>query len=131
VPKPQLTQSTVNHLITLILDGSSQEAMQHWGELKRDFRTFFASQFSLTPEQKRHLDGIPREEVKNIQKALDEMHAKGGSVQLELPSGGNGGRLNITVPPGKSSGVTTDLSIGVFHCTFDANCDDWNCGWGP
>ena len=39
--------------------------------------------------------------------------------------------VRTAVTPEPTDSATAKLSVGVFHCTYDANCRHWRCGWGP
>jgi hypothetical protein len=34
-------------------------------------------------------------------------------------------------PKAVEQSLEPNLSVGVFHCTFNAHCRNWHCGWGP
>lgn len=102
--------------------------------LKIDWRKFMESELSLSENQKKHLFQIPASDAKALQEAIANVVDHGGKIHMERDSETSPGVL-IVQP--KASGSKTahtfepNLSVGIFHCTFNAHCRNWHCGLGP
>jgi hypothetical protein len=86
------------------------------------------AELALSDSQNEHLSLVPASEAKELQHAMAMVVEHGGTIQIERDSEHSPGTL-VVHPKQKSE--TADFSVGVFHCTFDANCRHWHCGWGP
>jgi hypothetical protein len=78
--------------------------------------------------QKEHLSLVPASDAKELQHAIAMVVDHGGTIKIERDSEHSPGKL-VVYPSAKSE--TANFSVGIFHCTFDANCRHWHCGWGP
>jgi hypothetical protein len=127
IPKPRvknpLTTVNLNEWLNATLKDPAQ-ARKLDGKRWLDV---LMSQFTVTKAQADALDAIPLSYVRGIQRAIAMVIEDGGDVHIERKSEHSPGDLYIT-PGGPQE---ADLSVGVFHCRFDANCRNWKCGWGP
>ena len=130
--KPPLTEENVNQLSEALLTGGGPEEKKN--KLKKDWRAFVRSEFRLSKAQRDDLPNNPQQEAEKIQGALNDAVDHGGELQLKLGSeAGGSGRLAISKD---SSGETSDeaaadaraLKIPLIECTFDDNCENWECG---
>lgn len=103
-------------------------------QLKIDWRKLMQSELALSEEQKQHLFQIPAPDANGLQEAIAKVVDHGGTIHIERDSETSPGLL-IVKP--KASGakavheIEPHLSVGIFHCTFNAHCRNWRCGWGP
>ena len=124
---PALTSVSANQWFTATF-ADPLKAM----ELIRDPRGLLLSAFSLTPKQRDHIFAIPDVKLEKIRDALDIVVRRKGKVSVERDAENKPGRLVMKYSPSSSAGnVSPKLSIGIAHCTFDADCGNWQCGWGP
>jgi len=70
---------------------------------------------------------VPADDAKELQKAMAMVVDRGGTIHINRQSESGPGTLTVQ-PTGLE---TADFSVGIFHCTFDANFRNWHCGWGP
>ena len=95
--------------------------------------------FALDQSQANALKGMPAESSAILQSVAEQMRQKGGKVRVEKTSSGSGRLLvereGIRKARGQAvtSGIQPSLQINIpiAYCTFDADCTNWNCGWGP
>jgi hypothetical protein len=102
--------------------------------LKENWTQYLLAEFDATDEQVRNLAHVPPEHAAELKRAIEMVVDGGGSIRLERHSEPGPGKLIVepTIEQPKTPGqVTPALSVGVFHCTFDAHCRNWHCGWGP
>ena len=97
--------------------------------LREDWRQLLLDEFAVTAEQRASLADIPPDDARELQNAVALVVDQGGTIRLERESERSPGRLIVAPEPADSA--TAELSVGVFHCTYDANCRNWRCGWGP
>jgi len=73
------------------------------------------------------LDVVSRhEETLDVQGELRQLLESGGEIVVD-PGG-----AKIRLAPNRDESADSQrFSIGIFHCTFDANFRNWKCGWGP
>lgn len=98
-------------------------------QLKGDWMKLLQAELAVTDRQKEHLSLVPAADAMELQKAIAMVVDHGGTIHIERDSERSPGVL--VVQPKKPGVETVDFSVGVFHCTFDANCRHWHCGWGP
>ncbi|AUH73377.1 hypothetical protein [Legionella sainthelensi] len=98
-------------------------------KLKGDWISLMKAELPLSEHQKESLALIPEHHAKELKAAIAMVVEKGGTIHLDRKSENSPGTL--VVQPTVTGTHTADLSINVFHCTFDANCRHWHCGWGP
>jgi hypothetical protein len=122
--KPPLTTATANQWITNVLADPVRAR-----QLRADWRQLVLDEFTVTAEQRASLADIPPDDARELQDAVSLVVDQGGTIRLERESERSPGRL--VVAPGPAGPVTAELSVGIFHCTYDANCRNWRCGWGP
>lgn len=114
--------------------------------LKTNWIELVKSELPVSADQKEHLSDIPAADAKALQEAIGLVVDKGGSIHIERVNEKSPGTLivqpaaaaaplsaAVAAGGGVSSGgsVNPAFSVGIFHCTFDANCRNWHCGWGP
>lgn len=95
--------------------------------LRQDWVKALLSDLAATPAERAGLTSLPAGDARALQAAMAKVADRGGTVHLDRPSETGPGKL--TMRPG--GGEHADFSIGIFHCTFDANFQHWHCGWGP
>ena len=122
--KPPLTTATANQWITDVLADPMRAR-----RLGEDWRQLVLDEFAVTAEQRASLADIPPDDARKLQDAVALVVDQGGTIRLERESERSPGRLIVAPEPAGSA--TAELSVGVFHCTYDANCRNWRCGWGP
>ena len=98
-------------------------------ELKHDWMKLADKELALSAPQKEHLSLVPTEDAKGLQAAIGQVVDHGGTIHIERDSEQSPGLL--VVHPKKTDTISPEFSVGIFHCTFDANCRNWHCGWGP
>jgi hypothetical protein len=96
--------------------------------LRQDWMKLLQTELPVSASQKEHLSGVPAEDAKQLQAAIAMVVDHGGAIHIERDSERSPG---ILVVQPNSGPQTADFSFGIFHCTFDANCRNWHCGWGP
>ena len=99
-PKPPLTEENLNQFIAVIRKGLPPDSEALKTQATRDWRALLREQFTLTPIQKKALEGLPRETVDQVQEAIREaIHANmafivraaaadGAAPAMEQSSGG-------------------------------------------
>jgi hypothetical protein len=99
-------------------------------QLKQDWIKLLTTDLAATSQQKENLSLVPANYAKELQGAIAQVVDQGGTIHLDRESEHSPGTLIVepTTPPGEKA---PHLSIGIYHCTFDANCRNWHCGWGP
>jgi len=122
-PKPPLTPENFNRWIEAVISDPSRAQIVK----KKGWMAALPEEFDLTREQARNLSRIPAEYVAELQRAADLVVDRGGTIRVERES--EAGPGSLTVQPNRSRSM--ELSIGVYHCRFDAHCRHWRCGWGP
>jgi hypothetical protein len=98
-------------------------------QLKGDWMKLLQAELAVTDRQKEHLSLVPAGDAKELQSAIALVVDHGGTIHIDRDSEHSPGVL--VVQPKQPGGETLDFSIPIFHCTFDANCRNWHCGWGP
>jgi hypothetical protein len=98
-------------------------------ELKSDWMKLLKTDLPLTDQQKESLSLIPASDARELKAAVTLVVDKGGTIHIERKTERSPGTL--VLQPNSPSDRTAELSVTVFHCTFNAHCRDWNCGWGP
>jgi hypothetical protein len=83
----------------------------------------------LTDQQKKSLSLIPASHAKELKTAVAMVVDKGGTIHVERKTEQSPGTL--IVQPNAPGDKTAERAVTVFHCTFNAHCRDWHCGWGP
>jgi hypothetical protein len=99
------------------------------GHLKRDWIKLLETDLGMTAEQRESLLHLPAKDASELQAAIARVVDHGGTIHVERPSEQSAGKL--VVRPNQPAGANPQFSIGIFHCTFDANFRHWHCGWGP
>jgi hypothetical protein len=107
--------------------------------LGQDWMKLIQEELPLTPQQKGHLAHVPEKDARELQEAIAEVVKRGGTIHFERESEQGPGKLIVqpkpaqskTAQPETASAAEPDFSFHFFHCTFDANCRNWHCGWGP
>jgi len=75
-PKPPLTEENLNQFIAVIRKGLPPDSEALKTQATRDWRALLREQFTLTPLQKKTLEGLPQETVEHVQEAIREaIHA--------------------------------------------------------
>lgn len=99
-PKPPLTEENLNQFIAVIRKGLPPDSEALKTQATRDWRDLLREQFTLTPLQKKALEGLPRETVEQVQEAIREaihanmafivraVAAEGTAPAMEQASGG-------------------------------------------
>lgn len=87
------------------------------------------STFDTTSQQAESLSLVPPDDAKELQKAIAMVVDHSGTIHIERESERSPGKL--VAQPKSTEAREPHLSVGIFHCTFDANCRNWHCGWGP
>jgi hypothetical protein len=122
-----------NHWVKSALTDHSRASL-----LKHDWRKLAMAELPLSEAQHEHLVGIPVADATALQAAIAQVVDFGGTIHIERASETSAGTL-VVKPASKvgSKSVTVEqslepnLSVGIFHCTFNAHCRNWHCGWGP
>jgi hypothetical protein len=96
--------------------------------LREDWMSLVRSELPVSQSQKEHLSGVPAKDAKELQAAIAMVVDHGGTIEIQRDSERSPGTLVVQPNSGPQ---TADFSVGIFHCTFDANCRNWHCGWGP
>jgi len=99
--------------------------------LKDDWRKLLAVELPVTEEQREHLAVVPARDAKELQAAIALTVERGGTIHIERDSETGPGTLIVQPRPGVEDRPAPAISVGIFHCTFDANCRHWHCAWGP
>ena len=99
-------------------------------ELKRDWIELAGKELTLSEPQKEHLSLVPTHDANKLQEAIAQVVEHGGTIHIERDSEHSPGLL-VVHPKQTGATVNPEFSVGIFHCTFDANCRNWHCGWGP
>ena len=103
--------------------------------LRKDWIKLLGEEMPLSDAQREHLAQIPAKDAEDLQAAIASVVDHGGTVHFERESMRSPGKLIVQPKPkGKAKPAGTlepAFSIGIFHCTFDANCRNWHCHWGP
>jgi hypothetical protein len=103
--------------------------------LRKDWIKLLGEEMPLSEAQRDHLSQIPAKDAAELQAAIASVVEHGGTVHFERESMRSPGKL--IVQPKKKDGAKPSekldpaFSLGIFHCTFDANCRNWHCHWGP
>jgi hypothetical protein len=103
--------------------------------LRKDWIKLLGEEMPLSEAQRDHLSQIPAKDAAELQAAIASVVDHGGTVHFERESMRSPGKL--IVQPKKKGGakpaekLDPAFSVGIFHCTFDANCRHWVCHWGP
>jgi hypothetical protein len=102
-------------------------------QLKADWRKLLITELPVSEAQKEHLRSLPEDDAKKLQNAISMVVDHGGTVRVERASETSPGLLIVepaaTAPA--PAAAQAKFSVIIFHCTFDANCRNWHCGWGP
>jgi hypothetical protein len=117
-------------------------ALNHWfssaladptraRHLKDDWRKLLLAELPASDQQREHLSLVPTSDAQELQKAIAMTVDHGGTIHIERDSESSPGTLIVQPKITRESAGTANISIGVFHCTFDAYCKNWHCGWGP
>ena len=122
--KPALTTANLNAWLASVLADPARAK-----KLKDNWRELMVAEFDATKEQMNSLTIGPGKHADELDDALARVVNGGGTIHVERASEHGPGRLIVSPKAGGSE--TADLSIGIYHCTFDANCRNWHCGWGP
>jgi hypothetical protein len=123
IRKPPLNMENFNRWIEAVISDPTRAQMLK----KKTWMALILEEFALTREQARNLSRIPAEYVAELQRAADLVVDRGGTIRVERDS--EAGPGSLTIQPNRSRSM--ELSIGVYHCRFDAHCRRWRCGWGP
>ncbi|MGH7121448.1 MAG: hypothetical protein ACREFP_21065 [Acetobacteraceae bacterium] len=103
--------------------------------LRQDWVKLLLSDLSATPAERDNLASLPAEDARALQAMIAQVADHGGRIYLERSSETEPGALVVQPdrggPSGMRGGAQADFSVGIFHCTFDANFQHWHCGWGP
>lgn len=110
-------------------------------KLRGNWMKLIQSELPLSEAQKEHLSLVPAEHAKELQSAIGMVVQNGGKIHIDREDEHSPGTL--VVEPNHHGTKTAELtrtaelshtaefSLPIFHCTFDANCRHWHCGWGP
>lgn len=102
--------------------------------LRQDWVKLLLSEMEATSAEQRNLASLPAEEARALQAAITQAADHGGTIRLERSGETGPGTLTVRPAgdrPTPAQGKQADFSLGIFHCTFDANFQHWHCGWGP
>ncbi|HEY4271221.1 MAG TPA: hypothetical protein VGM65_04390 [Candidatus Udaeobacter sp.] len=121
----QVTNTTaINQWITSVL---ADPARAH--ELKRNWMKLLKAELPLSNQQSESLALIAENDAKKLRAAVAMVVDNGGTIHIERKTQHSAGTLILQ--PKSLGNKTAELSVTVFHCTFNAHCRDWHCGWGP
>jgi|GEM_PF-4421330 len=98
-------------------------------KLRGNWMKLIQAELPLSNDQKEHLSLVPKEHAKELQSAIAMVVEKGGKIHIDRENEHSPGTL--VVEPKSHGTHTAEFSLPIFHCTFDANCRHWHCGWGP
>jgi hypothetical protein len=103
--------------------------------LRKDWIKLLGEEMPLSEAQRDHLSQIPAKDAAELQAAIASVVDHGATVHFERESQRSPGKL-IVKPKAKDAAKPAEklepaFSIGIFHCTCDANCRNWHCHWGP
>lgn len=98
----------------------------------RDWRTYIAERFALTPDQQSFLDAVDDERHQELAALLRDVADSGGSQRLVVvmvaDHGRDGGMYHeLRKESVEESRQGLRPNFVIAHC--DANCQNW--GWGP
>ena len=102
--------------------------------LKSNWRKLVMEELPISEAQKQHLYSIPEKDAHELQEAIATVVDYGGTIHLERASETSPGTLVVqpTNTAWEPNGAAqAKFTVIIFHCTFDANCRNWHCGWGP
>lgn len=121
--KPALTGPHTNQLAKALL-GNAQEH-ERKALLRADWRAFIRQEFHLNKVQNEHIQNLPAHTVERIQVALNQFSQQGGHLELTLPNENPDGRGKLIIHIGETTDVR--YTVPVLYCTFDSNCQNWDC----
>ncbi len=100
---------------------------------KQDWIAFVLDELRPTQGQKQNLSNLPPEIVNSLQRAINDAIDHGGDVEVAFADpAAKGGIGKLVIEKSEvSDGPTPRLKIPILSCTFDANCDNWECRPGP
>jgi hypothetical protein len=116
----------LNHWFTSAL---ADPARAH--QLKHDWRKLLLAELPASDLQKEHLSLVPEGDAEELQKAIAMVVDHGGTIHIERDSEASPGTLIVQPKIAHEGAAIPNISIKIFHCTFDANCRNWHCHWGP
>jgi hypothetical protein len=154
-PRPLLSTPNVNHWFAAALTDPARKA-----QLKHDWVGLLLTEIEATPQQQASLRSLPPADAKELQAVIAQVAEHGGTIHVDRPSETGPGMLVVQPahPGGPAAthggpaathggpaathggpapeaavagGGAAGLSVGIFHCTFDAHCRHWHCAWGP
>jgi hypothetical protein len=102
--------------------------------LKSNWRKLVMEELPVSEAQKQHLYSIPEKDAHELQEAIATVVEHGGTIHLERASETSPGTLVVQPSKdalGSNGAAQAKFTVIIFHCTFDANCRNWHCGWGP
>lgn len=122
--KPTLTTANVNKWCKSVLADPARASL-----LKESWIKLLLSSFNMTRQRAESLSLVPPDDAAELQRALAMVVDHGGTIHIERKSERAPGKL--VVQPKSTDAREPQLSVGICHCTFGANCRNWHCGWGP
>jgi hypothetical protein len=127
--KPGFTTASLNDWFHATLADPARS-----GRLKQDWIALLETDLGMDAGQRESLLHLPAKDAGELQAAIARVVDHGGTIRVERASEHSAGKL--VVRPNQAAGTNPEganpqFSIGIFHCTFDANFRHWHCGWGP
>lgn len=121
--KLALTGPRANGLASALLEKG--RAHENTDVLGADWRAFIRKEFHLSKAQKEHIQNLPTHTVERIQTALNHVSLAGGHLELTLPTESPDGRGKLVIKIGAPTEV--QYTVPILFCTFDSNCQNWDC----
>lgn len=137
--KPKLDVESFNRWANSEADNKWVRTKQHAKSLGRTptWIELVQENFAVGESQANALKEMSAESSAILQSAAERMRKNGGRVSVEKTSTGRGQLLvereTVRKARGRTigSGSESLIKIPIAHCTFDADCTNWECGWGP
>jgi hypothetical protein len=127
---PPPDTAALNEWLTSALADSARST-----RLRKDWIKLLGEEMPLSEAQRDHLSQIPAKDAAELQAAIASVVEHGGTVHFERESPRSPGTLIVHPKPKgapkPAEALDPAFSVGIFHCTFDANCRNWHCHWGP
>ena len=134
--KPALTEESLNQFIETVRKGIPPDSEALKTRARRDWRAVLRDQFALTPTQKRALEVLPKETVRQVQQTIGEaihtnsalvvraVAAPGAAQPMERVGGGTPSTASIDkarlAELKKPGSIGCTKSDGTYQCTVQS-----------
>lgn len=134
--KPKLNAESFTKWAIIEMDSKWQKVKQQAKTLGRTptWLELVEGNFAVDEFQAKALKGMSAASSAILQSAAEQTTRSGGTVRVGKTATGGGQLIfgsNNKPSPGAMGSGAQSLSIGIAHCTFDADCTNWQCDWGP